>query len=637
MISMATKEGEYEKDTERKHAMIAKHYNDLRAYKQGLADFTISNLYDTPEHVLRSQLVGRKGADPMFKDKFIVRTRGGDGGKGCAAFLRDKTHRMGIPNGGDGGKGGNIIFVATKEQKETLTGIMPGYRAEAGQPGSRAQRTGKCGKDIIIQVPLGTIIRKIKTDDEIKYDRENKKSGKEFNDGSWLEERDQELTDNVNYDVTHGQLVDTTSLINPHFNKLKAVLNRYDKDYDDRMEAIESRRGEYMMQQEAVMQQEYEKESSKAQVIKTRAGKSFVVRPKKPAVPEVNEKEEAESFLQQLMSGHKPSKSSERAVGWRGNAPNLTGMFHNRVADEWDLDKEGAVLLAARGGAGGIGNWRLGAHSRDGQSVSTPGDPGEEAEFELELKLIADVGLVGFPNAGKSTLLALISRAAPKIANYPFTTMTPQLGVLTYQDAKSISVADLPGLIKGAHNNRGLGHSFLRHVERTNTLVFVLDMAGTDGRDPWTDFMTLLDELEYYQVGLSRKPAIIAANKVDLKEGEEGLETFKKKLARSKRVKKLRIYPISAYHGTGVDYLKDALYCLAVDEPTPEIQEAIKAREVYQKDPRPMIVHNTLEHINISAESTKPIMPADSDDFSFDTFLADEQLPTSSKKKAKRK
>jgi GTP-binding protein len=227
-----------------------------------------------------------------------------------------------------------------------------------------------------------------------------------------------------------------------------------------------------------------------------------------------------------------------------------------------DLDKEGAFFVAARGGAGGLGNWRLAAERHRSQATSLPGKTGTEGWFILELKLIADVGLVGFPNAGKSSFLAAVSRATPTIAAYPFTTLTPQIGAISFPDYESITIADLPGLIDGAHTNRGLGHEFLRHIERTNTLVYVIDITGSsiDRKsakriDPYYTLITLRDELDKYLPGLSSRVVAIIANKMDLPGATEALEQLKRKLAtgKDKTLAKLPIYPISAQHKTGLD------------------------------------------------------------------------------------
>jgi len=184
-----------------------------------------------------------------------------------------------------------------------------------------------------------------------------------------------------------------------------------------------------------------------------------------------------------------------------------------------DLDQAGSELLVARGGRGGFGNRTFKRSGERLATLSTNGSPGESKSLELELKLIADVGLVGYPNAGKSSFLSAVSHASPKIAPYPFTTLHPMVGIAEFDDVEcnQIAVADIPGLIDGAHMNRGLGHQFLRHIERTKVLLYVLDMASTEGRDPLQDLQSLQRELSLYSPELLSRPAAIFANKVDRK------------------------------------------------------------------------------------------------------------------------
>ncbi len=210
-----------------------------------------------------------------------------------------------------------------------------------------------------------------------------------------------------------------------------------------------------------------------------------------------------------------------------------------------DLDQDDQELIVAHGGKGGRGNARFKTSVNQCPQNSEPGIEGEEKFLELELKLVGDVGLVGFPNAGKSTLLSFVSSAEPKIASYPFTTLSPQIGIVEFDDLSRLRIADIPGLIEGAHENIGLGHEFLRHIERTKIIAFVLDMAGIDGRNPWDDLDSLINELEWYKKGLSRRPSLIIANKMDEKIAEENLDTLKLKTG-------IEIYPVSAIIGTNI-------------------------------------------------------------------------------------
>jgi len=215
-----------------------------------------------------------------------------------------------------------------------------------------------------------------------------------------------------------------------------------------------------------------------------------------------------------------------------------------------DLTTHGQQFVLCKGGRGGLGNRNFATSARQTPRFAQPGEPGEEGDFLLELRIIADVGLVGYPNAGKSTLLTAISRARPKVAPYPFTTLTPQIGIVEYPDWKRITVCDVPGLIEGAHKNVGLGHAFLRHIERCKILVLLVDMAGTDGRKPWDDYKQLLTELEMYDPELVEKPLYIVANKMDEPAAEKYLKQFKTK------IKKVPVLPIAAGFDQGIDKFK---------------------------------------------------------------------------------
>ena len=214
-----------------------------------------------------------------------------------------------------------------------------------------------------------------------------------------------------------------------------------------------------------------------------------------------------------------------------------------------DLDEPGKRYVIAQGGKGGRGNMHFVSSTNRAPRRCDPGTEGELKHLELELKTIADIGLVGFPNAGKSTLLSVVSAAKPKIAPYPFTTLHPMVGIVEFDDFTRISIADIPGLIDGAHDNIGLGHSFLKHIERTKILLFVIDMSGLEGRDPLQSYQVLKNELELYMKGLSSRPAIIAANKMDLPESQANLEIFKEE------VYDVPIVPISAKEEINLDEL----------------------------------------------------------------------------------
>lgn len=215
--------------------------------------------------------------------------------------------------------------------------------------------------------------------------------------------------------------------------------------------------------------------------------------------------------------------------------------------------EHGDTVLLLEGGEGGKGNNQFKSSTNQAPRQYTLGKPGESGEFRFVVKTIADVGLIGFPNAGKSTLLNMMTNAHPKTGAYPFTTMFPTVGVLEYPEQyERITLADIPGLIEGASENRGLGHRFLKHVERCKVLLMMIDMQGTDGREPISDYRVLLNELKLYMPGLVRKPLLICANKMDEPDAPENLKLFKKKV-------KEPIFPISCVSDEGFEALKERL------------------------------------------------------------------------------
>jgi GTP-binding protein len=223
-----------------------------------------------------------------------------------------------------------------------------------------------------------------------------------------------------------------------------------------------------------------------------------------------------------------------------------------------DLAEEGQKILVAKGGRGGLGNARFATATNRAPRKVQPGEEGEIKDLRLELKLLADVGLVGFPNAGKSTMIARISAARPKIADYPFTTLTPNLGVVRLGDDRSFVVADVPGLIEGAHRGLGLGHQFLRHLERTKILVHLVDISGASGRDPVDDLDTVRKELELFQPTLAAKPQIVVANKIDALDAEhdDAVAALEKRAADLG----LPFLRVSGVSGEGIPALLEAMW-----------------------------------------------------------------------------
>jgi GTP-binding protein len=217
-----------------------------------------------------------------------------------------------------------------------------------------------------------------------------------------------------------------------------------------------------------------------------------------------------------------------------------------------DITEPGQSVIVAKGGAGGYGNVHFKSSVNQAPTEHTPGGPAEERRLRLELKTIADAGLLGFPNAGKSSILSSLSAATPRIANYPFTTINPMVGTVVYDDYAKIRMADVPGIIEGAAKGVGLGLAFLRHLERSRVLVYVIDMAGTDAREPWTDYEVLKKEISEYSQELASRPAVVVANKMDEEASIENIKRFEEETG----VKPLRV---SCSSGEGLKEFKEAL------------------------------------------------------------------------------
>ena len=316
----------------------------------------------------------------MFIDEAIIEVVGGNGGNGCLAFRREKYVEMGGPFGGNGGHGGNVVFEAD-EGLNTLIDLRykKRYKAQNGEHGEGKGCHGKCAKDLIVKVPVGTVVQELDT--------------------------------------------------------------------------------------------------------------NFII---------------------------------------------------------GDLVKHGQTCVVAEGGRGGRGNMAFVTRTNKAPDFAENGEPGEEKKIKVELKLLADVGLVGMPSVGKSTLISMISAAKPKIAAYHFTTLSPNLGVTKTKDNRSFVVADLPGLIEGASLGEGLGDKFLKHIERTRVIAHVIDMSGFEGRDPYEDYLIINKELENFNKKILEKPQIVIANKMDIEGAEENLKKFKEKVD-------VEVFPISAALNQGID------------------------------------------------------------------------------------
>ena len=359
----------------------------------------------------------------MFLDMVKIHTAAGNGGHGAVSFRREKYIPAGGPDGGDGGRGGDIIFEADPGMKTLMDfRYRKHYRAENGQNGAGYNRTGKNGEDLVLKVPVGTVI----------------------------------------------------------------------KDSD-------------------------------------------------------------------------------------------TGIV---IAD---LTTAGQRVVAARGGKGGKGNARFTSAVRQAPTFAESGYDGEERWLVLELKLIADVGLIGFPNVGKSTILSVVTGAKPKIANYPFTTLTPNLGVVSLDGDRTFVLADIPGLIEGAHRGVGLGHDFLRHIERTRLLIHVLDVSGSEGRDPLEDFRQVNRELERYSSKLAERPQIVAANKTDLPGAAENLARVKGELEKEG----YEVFEVSAATNRGLNGLMNRaadLIGTMEQQPQEDIEQTKKMRYYRFKQEKPYTI-----------------------------------------------
>jgi len=379
----------------------------------------------------------------MFVDEIKIYARAGHGGKGCVAFRREKYVPKGGPDGGNGGRGGNVTLRADHDLNNLIAQYyQPRLLAANGEHGLGKGMDGRAGKDLVVKVPCGTLVWKLDSSNAV----------------------------------------------------------------------LASEQGEQA------------------------AGKVLLGTSKRPLIRHAGS---ARAMAVDL--------SAEESAADAASAPKPPGEL---IAD---LTEHGQEFVLCKGGRGGLGNRNFATSVRQAPRFAQPGEPGEEGEFLFELRMMADVGLVGYPNAGKSTLLTAISRARPKIAPYPFTTLHPQIGIVEFPDFRRLVVCDVPGLIKDAHQNVGLGHAFLRHIERCKILVLLLDMAGTDNRAPWDDYQNLLKELEHYDPGLVERPRLVVANKMDEPAAEENLKKFKR------RIRKTPLLPISAAFGEGMGKFKDAI------------------------------------------------------------------------------
>lgn len=392
----------------------------------------------------------------MFVDNIKIHARAGNGGDGSAHFYRGKFNPHGGPDGGDGGKGGDIV-VKVDSNTSNLKAFFfnPKVHAQHGGNGTGRQCFGKSAPDLIITVPPGTLI---------------------YRDISWSPE------------APHESVPSEIDLAPPEG-------------------------GEFLIDAEA-----------------DDAG----------ADPDIFE----------------PGSAGDAAAEAASRKRTLKQRLDEGVELELvaDLTEVGEQFVLCKGGKGGKGNVHFKSSTHRAPTEFTPGVKGEEGMFYFELRQIADAGLVGFPNAGKSSLLGCLSAAKPKVAPYRFTTLHPMVGVIEYEGYQRVTVADIPGLIEGAHENVGLGFEFLRHILRCHLLLFVVDMAGTEMRDPSEDVATLRQEISLYDPVLAKRPWLVIANKMDLPEAAENLKHFKQ------RFPKVKVLPVSAGTGEGIEAVRKELY-----------------------------------------------------------------------------
>lgn len=392
----------------------------------------------------------KKSGKPSYRfvDRVRVRASAGEGGKGSLSMHSIGRKRKLKPDGGNGGDGGSIIIFADPKE-QSLRMSHPHVQAPKGANGSNNDKHGRKGKNTVIRVPCGVVVKRILNHDEV-----------------W-----DENTETVKKVDENGEEIQP------------ALFNYYDPDYEYNDITTERNGGA----------------------------------------------EDGEEAIDYDMVGF--SDMDVLHGTWKGSDDEDDDRYASVVERERvvlaDLDTPSSHVVVCKGGKGGFGTGIFSSfHGKlpDAQILARYArpQPGEVAYLELELKLIADIGLVGFPNAGKSSLLCAMSRAAPQVAPYPFTTLNPFVGVMEYRDAFNLKVADIPGLIDGASEGRGEGHDFLRHLERTKALLYIVDAAGTEGRDPVEDLKILTNELASYGDGdMMNRKALVVANKLDLLDEDE--------------------------------------------------------------------------------------------------------------------
>ncbi|ERN09743.1 probable GTP-binding protein OBGM, mitochondrial isoform X1 [Amborella trichopoda] len=483
-------------------------------------------------------------------DRSTLWVKGGEGGKGCWSYRRSRHDRRGKPDGGNGGRGGDVILECSPAIWD-LSNLQHHLNAKRGGNGLSKNKVGSRGADKVAQVPVGTVIHLVRG--SLPSLEESIQSPTRSPDlAPW------ELPGAVGVETDiHTHTVESKK--EKHYSKSLNVdqistANELESKTDEEECFSRISKGLHELSFKSDEGEDFPKISKEINGLDLKADEEEYCSYSEEDVE--NDDEEVQSDYMEM------SSEEEEAIQYS-------------VAE---FTKPGQRIVVAQGGEGGWGNTSfvkvskrtkttrhedvhpINEISDEEISSSEPnceGQPGSEAHLILELKSIADVGLVGMPNAGKSTLLGAISRAKPRVGHYAFTTLRPNIGNLHYEDYFSVSVADIPGLIKGAHENRGLGHAFLRHIERTKVIAYVVDLsAALDGRKgipPWEQLRDLVMELESHQPGLSDRPSLIVANKID----EDGTDCVLEEL--KGRVKTVPIYPICAVLQEGITELKTGL------------------------------------------------------------------------------
>jgi len=457
----------------------------------------------------------------MFVDHIKIFAKAGDGGHGCSSFRREKFEPKGGPDGGDGGRGGDIIIVVDGHTDNLRSFFFqPNQKAEKGRPGSGQKKTGRSGKHLVLKVPPGTILYRSVPNVSRRRD-EDEFPEEDLTDADWAGD--------FSKGSTHEMIRKPRPLAAPAEVVAKsAPAGELDEDADSEADPDE------------FSGNELDEDDDDGEEFDESGIDPDDIFPGDEPVKENDEGDDFEDELDEDEDGERPHPYGEVIA---------------------DLTDVGQKFVLCTGGGSGRGNWRFRTDTNQAPIEFTEGAKGDEGWFYLELRRIADVGLVGFPNAGKSTLLGAISNASPKVASYPFTTLTPMVGVVEFPGFYRATVADIPGLIEGAHANVGLGHDFLRHISRCSYFLFVVDTAGVDTRDPISDLQILRKELKLYDEELTERPWLIVANKMDLPESAANLEALQN------RFPKQEIFPLSADTGEGIADLKRRLCELTGERP----------------------------------------------------------------------